>query len=127
MSGQERRTGLTVAEAADVLGISRDAVRKRIARGTLQAIKQDGEWAIDLDDGDQPKTEGKTEDDSHFWELIQDQKEEIERLRREVDKKDAWISDLIQRIPPQLPAPAEQEQAAQAERRPWWKFFARRQ
>ena len=117
MSGQERRTGLTVAETADVLGISKDAVRKRIARGTLQATKQDGEWTIDLDDGDQYKTSGQdAEDASHFWELINDLKQEIERLRQELVKKDAWITELIQRIPPQLPAPEPEP-----ERRPWWK------
>lgn len=119
MSGQERRVGLTVAEAAEVLGISRDAVRKRIARGTLQATKQDGEWTIDLDDGDQPKTEGKTEDDSHFWELIQDQRQRIEKLEAELEQKNAWIGSLIERIPPQLPAPEEPEQAATREG--WWR------
>jgi excisionase family DNA binding protein len=122
--GQERRTGLTVAEAADVLGISKDAVRKRIARGTLQAAKQDGEWMVFLDDGDQYKTSSQdAEDTSHFWELINDQKQEIERLRQELEKKDAWITELIQRIPPQLPAP---EQQAAATREGWWQRLWRR-
>lgn len=124
MSGQERRVGLTVAEAAEVLGISRDAVRKRIARGTLQATKQDGEWTVNLDDGDQPKTEGKTEDDSHFWELIQDQRQRIEKLEAELEQKNAWIGSLIERIPPQLPAPEEPEQAATREG--WWQRLWRR-
>ena len=117
--GQERRTGLTVAEAADVLGISKDAVRKRISRGTLQAAKQDGEWMVFLDNDTPDQTK---QDDSHYWELINDQRQEIAELKEELAKRDAWISnlmesnkELIERIPPQLPAP---EQAATRES--WW-------
>ena len=55
------RTGRTVAEAAEVLGISPEAVRKRIARGTLEAEKQDGEtWTVYLDDVPTDRTTDRT-------------------------------------------------------------------
>lgn len=117
----EGRTGYTVAEAAEALGITRDAVRKRISRGTMEAEKgEDGSWIVFLDDGAQGKTDGQDNDDSHYWELINDQRQEIERLRQELQQKDEWITKLIERIPPQLPAP-EPEPEQQPERRPWWK------
>jgi predicted ArsR family transcriptional regulator len=52
-------TGLSIAEAADRLGISENAVRQRIKRGTLPAAKGDGVWSITLVDYDtdhQPTT-----------------------------------------------------------------------
>ena len=117
------RKGISVAEASGILGISEDGVRKRINRGTLMAEKLDGEtWTVYLDSVP-PK--GKEQDDSHYWELIQDQREEIERLRAELEQNKNWISELLQsqkelieRIPPQLPAPEEPEQAATREN--WW-------
>ncbi len=43
-------TGLSIAEAADRLGISENAVRQRIKRGTLDAVKVDGIWRVSLPD-----------------------------------------------------------------------------
>jgi excisionase family DNA binding protein len=41
---------LTVAQAADVLGISDDAVRSRIKRGTLRAVRESGRVFVVLAD-----------------------------------------------------------------------------
>jgi excisionase family DNA binding protein len=113
------RTGRTVAEAAEVLGISPEAVRKRIARGTLEAKKLDGEtWTVYLDDVPTDRTTDQTEDESHFWKLINDQKQEIERLRQELEREKARVDMLIERIPPQLPAP--EQASTEEERLPWW-------
>jgi excisionase family DNA binding protein len=112
------RTGRTVAEAAEVLGISPEAVRKRIARGTLEAKKLDGEtWTVYLDDVPTDRTTDQTEDESHFWKLINDQKQEIERLRQELEREKARVDMLIERIPPQLPAP--EQASTKKERVPW--------
>ncbi len=46
---EESGAGLGVVQAATRLGISVDAVRKRIRRRTLRAYKVDGEWRIILD------------------------------------------------------------------------------
>ena len=43
---QEGHEVLSVAQAASRLGVSPDAVRKRIRRGTLRAWKRDGEWVV---------------------------------------------------------------------------------
>ena len=42
------RDGIDVASAASLLGISPQAVRKRVRRGSLTAHKVDGEWRIVL-------------------------------------------------------------------------------
>lgn len=119
------RTGRTVAEAAEVLGISPEAVRKRIARGTLEAKKQDGEtWTVYLDDVPTDRTTDRTEDESHFWKLINDQKQEIERLRQELEREKARVDMLIERIPPQLPAP--EQASTKGERLPWWQRLFRK-
>ena len=113
------RKGWTVSEAAKVLGISPEAVRKRIARGTLEAKKLDGEtWTVYLDDVPTDRTTDQTEDESHFWKLINDQKQEIERLRQELEREKARVDMLIERIPPQLPAP--EQASTEEERLPWW-------
>jgi hypothetical protein len=40
-----------VGEASRELGISSDAVRKRIARGSLESSKRDGNVLVRLDEG----------------------------------------------------------------------------
>ena len=104
-----------------MMGISKDAVRKRIARGTLQATKDDEEWTVFLDAGQDTKTGQDDERHAHLWELIQSQRLEIDRLRGELERKDTLMEKLIERIPPQLPAPEVQSDPV---RRPWWKFWA---
>lgn len=62
---EDRPKGQTVAEAAELLGISAEAVRKRIARGSLTAQKeQDNTWTVYLDQQDEPQDAGRgTEQD----------------------------------------------------------------
>lgn len=40
---------VTMPEAARMLGVSTDAVRSRLRRGTLPGVKIDGEWHVTLD------------------------------------------------------------------------------
>ena len=40
---------LTVAEAAERLGVTQDAVRKRMARGTIRHVREDGRLYVYLD------------------------------------------------------------------------------
>jgi hypothetical protein len=140
---------LTVQEAASVLGITVDAVRGRIKRGSLESGKGDDgtvyvlvgedEQAIDQPDG-QPKL---VADQSQLVEHMQDQ---IDYLRRqlavwqeEARRKDHIIAALTERIPaieaPTADMPSEPRGSAteatqgpegveaplKAERRSWWR------
>ncbi len=48
------RTTLSVPEAAQRLGVTPDAIRARLHRGTLAGEKQGGEWKVFLPAGDAP-------------------------------------------------------------------------
>jgi hypothetical protein len=122
--------GLDVKQAADELGISSDAVRKRIARGTLRSGKhEDGSVRVWLDgvdhrrDDDQPY--GGTEAGHRLDDLIdakddalRDLRDQLEHMRRESERKDAIIMQMAQanaalaaRVP-ELEAPGGRENGA---------------
>jgi predicted nucleic acid-binding Zn-ribbon protein len=138
---------MTVPETADLLGITVDAVRKRIHRGTLTSEKAaDGRVYVLLDadlDTDTPRSEYDALKD----ELIEDLRDRVRRLEGELDtrteeirRRDHIIAALTERIPellapasadqpPQHPqdpgdtsgkGPAPQEQQTGTER-PWWR------
>jgi excisionase family DNA binding protein len=96
----EGRTGrdldrLTVAEAASALGISQDAVRKRIARGTIQHDRDESgrvyvylpasETVHKTDQDATQDAASKTVQDRY----IQSLEDQIAFLRRELERKDA--------------------------------------
>ena len=97
---------MTIDEAARLLGISREAVRKRIKRGTLKAKKdKNGRWAVEVPD-DIPDTSSK---------LVQALQDEINYLREEsrrkdqlIYQKDQIIYSLAENIP-RLQEPEEKE------------------
>ncbi len=125
------RVGIT--EAAKTLGISKDAVRKRIARGTLQADKDEtGRWMVDLPED---------EDTGQTSEVVQILREEVAFLRRELERKDTILLSMTQRLP-ELPDRADpdrdqdvtdqarqrmearrQEASTQEKPRSWWRRF----
>jgi hypothetical protein len=137
---------LTVAQAADALSISQDAVRKRIARGTIPHERDDAgrvyvylspsETVHKTDQDIQQDTASKTVQDAHIRSL----EDQIAFLRRELERKDAILLNLTERIP-ELEAPSEpretpqtaEEEPERAEprpdasgaqegvRRPWWR------
>jgi hypothetical protein len=104
----------TVQEAAEILGITVDAVRGRIRRGTLDSIKVDGQVYVRLDEvsqeqqADQSSTERAdsrqlTDDQARLVDSLQERisssEDQIEWLRREVERKDTIIMQMAQRIP----------------------------
>jgi hypothetical protein len=137
---------LTVAQAADALNISQDAVRKRIARGTIPHDRgesgrvfvylEPSETVHKTDQDIKHDTASKTVQDAHIRSL----EDQIAFLRRELERKDAILLNLTERIP-QLEAPSEprespqtvEEEPERAEpqpstevaqegvRRPWWR------
>jgi excisionase family DNA binding protein len=127
---------LTVAEAADALNISQDAVRKRIARGTIRHDRDDtGRIYVYLSPSE---TVHKTDQDTvqaDATKTVQDTyirslEDQIAFLRRELERKDAILLNLTERIP-QLEAPSEAPDRAEhrsdaggsqeSARRPWWR------
>jgi len=104
----KRRVG--IQEASRLLGISREAVRKRISRGSLEAEKDDqGKWVVLMrQDGGQDVTS----------EYVQQLKSEVEYLRQENYRKDHIIMGLTEGL--------RQLEAPQEEKRSWWQRLFRR-
>ena len=81
---------LSVAEAAEVLGVSRDAIHKRIKRGSIEHEKgEDGRFYVDVDTSapgldesvDKSKDKSKVE---VLERLIEGQQDRIESLERQL-------------------------------------------
>jgi uncharacterized coiled-coil protein SlyX len=96
---------LTVAEAADVLGISQDAVRKRIARKTIGHDRgEDGRVFVYLDPSETVhKTDQDTSQDD-ATKTVQDAyirslEDQIAFLRQQLERRDAILLNLTERIP----------------------------
>ena len=106
-------------EAAELLGISTEAVRKRATRGSLRSDRHDGRVVVWADEG---RTEGGREAQVNGGALLEAKEETIrlleEQLRlraEEIQRRDVIISQftqanaaLAQRVPeleaPQRPA-----------------------
>jgi hypothetical protein len=106
-----------VGEAARELGISTDAVRKRIARGSLLAEKENGGVYVWLDAGGteagreaQAEREALIETKDHTIRILEDQLREEREARRRADAIIAQLAQanatLAQRVP-ELPAAQE--------------------
>jgi len=103
---------LTVKQAADRLGISKDAVRKRLERGTLAGEKdKSGRWQVFLS--------SHKSDQSEFVsrELYEQVKNERDYLRQELERKDHILMSLTKRIPELETI----EHKKTRERIPWYK------
>jgi uncharacterized coiled-coil protein SlyX len=137
---------LTVAQAADALAISQDAVRKRIARGTIPHDRDESgrvhvylspsETVHKTSQDTMQDDPTKTVQDAHIRSL----EDQIAFLRRELERKDAILLNLTERIP-ELEAPSEARgspetveegperaaprpgtsEAQEAVQRPWWR------
>ena len=110
---------LTVARAADALGISQDAVRKRISRDTIPHDRDESgrvyvyltpsETVHKTDQDTRQDDVSKTVQDTYIRSL----EDQIAFLRRELERKDTILLNLTERIP-QLEAPAEPPEATEA-------------
>jgi excisionase family DNA binding protein len=101
---------VTVPEAAERLGISQDAVRQRIRRGSIQHEKdENGRVYVYVDaththhDSVQSDSQNPTTDPM-VNALLASQQDQITFLRKELERKDAIIMSLTQRIPELEPA-----------------------
>jgi uncharacterized coiled-coil protein SlyX len=112
---------LTVAQAAAALNISQDAVRKRIARGTIPHDRDDSgrvyvylapHETVHKTDLDTIQDDAsKTVQDAYIRSL----EDQIAFLRRELERKDAILLNLTERIP-ELEAPSEERESPQTAR-----------
>jgi hypothetical protein len=135
---------MTVAGAADRLGITKEAVRKRISRGSLRSDKdQDGTVHVYIPASGTVPPAGDRD------ELVEELRDQVRYLRRQLDQeRDAnrenrrIIAGLTQRIPEleaaRSPEPPEASQTVEEEpdraeprpnaggtqgaaQRPWWR------
>ena len=111
----------TVAQAADMLGITTGAVRNRLSRGTLRSTKDKGTVYVLLpadmsqdparDAADTPGDTPRPDHDAQADDLREQVRYLREQLRREQDahaEARRIIAGLVQRIP-ELEAPREAE------------------
>jgi hypothetical protein len=133
---------LTVKEAAAVLGISSEAVRTRIQRGTLKSIHERGRvWVVLDPDGTRSNT-NRTADQTELVHELRARVAFLEgqlKIRTEENRrKDHLLAAALERIPA-LEAPAEARESpteaseprpsttgppeaeTPAEVRPWWR------
>ena len=118
---------VTVQEAAKRLGVKDYAIRKRIQRGTLEHDKDlDGRVYVYLDATDdesydgqsgakaQPAAQDTTQDAVVLAkdETISELRDQVDFLRRELERKDAILMSLTQRVP-ELEAPARKPASSQ--------------
>jgi hypothetical protein len=127
------QTRVTVAEAAQLLGLSAEAVRSRVQRGTLKSKKERGTVYVLLDserlssdqtsskrhpngDEDTTQTDARAHLDGDQTRFIASLEGQIEWLRREVERKDTIIMSLSQSIAaleaPAAPEPRESDISA---------------
>ncbi len=145
-AGREER--LTVAEAAERLGITKEAVRKRIHRGTLHSDKDDGTVRVYIPPSRTPSGTASMARD----ELVDELRDRVRSLEGRLDEErearrraDTIIAQLTQanatlaarvpeleasQEPPGGPQSAAEEETGRgtappdqhgAEPRPWWR------
>ena len=93
-----------VGEAARELGISTDAVRKRIARGSLESDRPNGSVLVWLNEGGtEAGREAQGEENEALVEVLQDQiaylREQLETRTEELRDHRRLLADLIERMP----------------------------
>ncbi len=97
MGRTEHAALYTVNEAAEILGVGSEAIRKRISRGTLHSEMEDGVRYVWLDDDD--TTAGHTV--GHAFEsqtLISRLEDEVEFLRRELERRDQLLAAALEPV-----------------------------
>jgi hypothetical protein len=137
---------VTVAEAARRLGVKEQAIRKRIARGTLQHDKaQDGRVYVYVDAESEDEVQGiDTRNDTYRDALVDSLQDQNRFLREELARKDAILMNMTDTMrqltaapddsreeapespEPRSGSPSPPEDADEPEtatERPWWRFW----
>jgi excisionase family DNA binding protein len=123
----------TVGEAARVLGVGTDAVRKRIKRGTIESVLEDGTRYVLLDKSETRHAQGHASGqpsgadggrDLGSEGLISELRSHNAVLREQLDAERRAhaearriIAELVERVPPAIGAPESTADLLEAERR----------
>jgi hypothetical protein len=110
MDGYNGLDRITVAEAAQRLGVKEQAIRKRISRGTLRHDKaEDGRVYVYVDAEVEDEVQGKdTRDDTYRDALVESLQDQNRFLREELARKDAILMNMTQTMR-QITAPSSEE------------------
>jgi hypothetical protein len=110
MDGYEGLDRVSVAEAAQRLGVKEQAIRKRISRGTLQHDKdEDGRVYVYI--ASDPQDEVQSIDaraNTHLEALVDTLQEQNRFLREELARKDAILLNMTEAMKALTP-PAQEE------------------
>ena len=108
---------MSVYQAAEVLGVTVDAIRKRISRDTIPHERDEHGrvWVIlDTDQDTASKVQDADRPQSDSGALISEMRHRIESLERQLEQERQANSEhrrllaaALERIPPQLEAPSE--------------------
>ena len=116
---------LTIAQAADTLGIAQSTIRKRLRSGDLQGQKVKGaggfRWEVFVADG--PTVKGDTQDGNHAnvtddgngGALVVELKARVNNLEEQLTIRAGEISELHRLL--------AQTALNAAPGRPWWQFW----
>ena len=110
---------LTIAQAADTLGVAQSTIRKRLRSGDLQGQKVKGaggfRWEVFIDDD--PTVKGVTQDGNHAngGPLVDQMQARIDSLETQLTTRAGEI-DQLHRLLAQTALNA-------ATTRPWWAFW----
>jgi len=134
-SGQKQKTSghrpddhpdyLDIHEAAKALDVSPEALRKRITRGTIKAVKRGGHWHIQIEDNhpDSIQTEVRNNQDHGDKDLaLAAMDARIESLEAQLSSKDRQI-EAREREVGELHRLLAQTALNAAPARPWWRFW----
>lgn len=110
---------ISIKEASKILGISEQAVRKRISRGTLDAVKENGHIYVVLEDDSDKKMQA--EDYEMFFKFFMDEIEkkdmQIEELKNIIKLKEEKIEKLQNEVKDALKENAKLSQGVHIEAR----------
>ena len=124
------------------MGVTEDAVRKRIHRGKIRYERDEGgHYIVYPTEDDIRQTADRNYVQSESSALISELRAQIERLEDQLEKADERdrenrriLAAALERIPPQLEAPSEATESAEEDepksateeaqgsvQRPWWR------
>jgi len=112
----DRPETVNSTRAAQFLGVTEDAIRKRIARGTLEGYKEDGKWLVRLPDSYQTSDRTFVQNTDGKGEVIVELRDRVASLESQIKQKDHQLAEMLVVV--------RQSQAMlQAGPSPWWRFW----